>query len=139
LLVRGTCCLNLHIGGRKILVPIEIFLVVEDLVVPLLLGTPWIDGHVIQIERRTREVLPKFPGSPTFRVPLKQASTGSMIRVATPRSLPAFSETLVEVRTTRSRLSLLRPSRQRTEYVQDKNGVAELPVSGYTFMCCVAL
>jgi Reverse transcriptase (RNA-dependent DNA polymerase)/RNase H-like domain found in reverse transcriptase len=52
--------------------------------------------------------------------------------------LPAFSETLFEERSTQSGLSLIRPSRQRTEYVQVKNGVVELPVSGNTFMCWVA-
>jgi hypothetical protein len=43
-------------GDQKTSEPVEL-LVDDDLVVPLLLGTPWIDANVVQIEPRTREVL----------------------------------------------------------------------------------
>jgi Reverse transcriptase (RNA-dependent DNA polymerase) len=134
--VHGVCHLHLQVGDQKTFEPVE-FLVVDDLVVPLLLGTPWIDNHVVHIEPRTREVLLEFPGQSPSRVPLTQSHTSAALRVATPRCLPAFAETLVEVRTNRSGLSLLRPSRQRPGYVQVKNGIADLPVAGAKFFCWV--
>jgi hypothetical protein len=67
--ILGVCHLILQIGDQKTSEPVEL-LVVDDLVVPLLLGTPWIDTHIVQIEPRTREVLLQFPGLSPRRVPL---------------------------------------------------------------------
>jgi hypothetical protein len=135
--INGVCHLHLQVGDQTTSEAVE-FLVVDDLVVPLLLGTPWIDTHVVQIEPRTHEVLLEFPGSSPSRVPLIQSRKSSAIRVAFPRCLPAFSETLVEAHSNCSGLSVIRPSRQRTGFVQVKNGVSDLPVAGKTFSCWVA-
>ena len=54
--VIGLSHLYLQMGDQKTLAPVE-FLVVQDLVVPLLLVTPWIDTHVLSNEPRTHEVL----------------------------------------------------------------------------------
>jgi hypothetical protein len=51
--ILGVCHLILQIGYQNTSEPVEL-LVVDDLFVPLLLGTPWIDTHVVQIEPRTR-------------------------------------------------------------------------------------
>jgi hypothetical protein len=121
--ILGVFHLILQIGDQKTSEHVEL-LVLDDLVVPLLLGTPGIDAHVVQIEPRTREVLLQFSGLSPRRVPLLESHTSTAIRVATPRCLPAFAETLVEVRTNRSGLSLIRPSPQRLGYAQVKNGIA---------------
>ena len=135
--VQGVASFYLGVGDQKTLEPVEV-LVVEELVVPLLIGTTWIDIRVAQIEPRTREVSLEFPRCAPSRVPLTQTKADATIWVSKPRCLPAFTETLVEVGTARSGLSLIRPLRNRTGSVQEKNGVAELPIVGQLFQCWVA-
>jgi hypothetical protein len=135
--IRGFCQLFLQAGEQRSAEPTD-FLVVDDLVVPLLLGTP-LDRYPC-ISNRTSNSGGTIGISwvPPGRVSLFGSIHATTIRVRTPQTLPAFSETLVEVTTNRSGLSLLRPSRQRTEYAQIKNGVADLPASGHVFKCWVA-
>jgi hypothetical protein len=76
--ILGVCHLFLQIRDQKTSEPVEL-LVVDDLVVPLLLGTPWIDTHVFQIEPRTREVLLQFPGFSPRRVPQLGSHTSTAI------------------------------------------------------------
>jgi hypothetical protein len=88
--------------------------------VPLFLGTPWIDRHAMTIEPRTRELLMEFSKGTPLRIPLLTFKKSAVIRVATPRCIPAFSETLVKVRSNRTGLSVLRPPNKWAQYVQLK-------------------
>jgi hypothetical protein len=81
--ILGVCHLILQIGDQKTSEHVE--LLVDDLVVPLLLGTRWIDANVVQIEPRTREVLLQFAALSPRRVPLLESNASTAIRVATPR------------------------------------------------------
>jgi hypothetical protein len=63
----------------------------------------------------------------------------TVVRVAQAVTVPAFSETFVSARTTRSGLSLIRPAyRNSHDYVRAKNGILDLPPVGDTFQCLVA-
>jgi hypothetical protein len=52
--------------------------------------------------------------------------------------IPAFSEAWVSVRTNRSGLAALRPTKHRETFVQANNGVTELPPVGTLSRCLVA-
>jgi hypothetical protein len=97
---------------------------VENLVVPVLLGTPWIDEHISTICPRTREVMVRSPQTDgILSVPLSPAVNGaeSSLRVAVSQVLPPFSESWVRVQAHRSGASVLRPTRSRDRLVQTKN------------------
>jgi hypothetical protein len=55
--ILGVSTLLLKAGGEKFEEPVD-FLVVSELVVPALLGTPWINFNVLRIEPRAKEVVP---------------------------------------------------------------------------------
>jgi hypothetical protein len=79
------------------------FLVVSELVVPAFLGTPWINSNVLRIEPRTKEVVLATSSDITVTVPLAESLGNTVVRVAQSIAVPAFSETIVPVRTNRSR------------------------------------
>jgi hypothetical protein len=58
--------------------------------------------QVLRIEPRTREVHLSMMPNKDLHVPLLELSKPSFVRVVSPCMLPAFTETLVEVRTDRS-------------------------------------
>jgi hypothetical protein len=88
----GACPLYLHFGEKHTSDTVEI-LEVEELVVPLLLGSTWIDCHVTSIEPRTRVVLIEVSKGTPLSIHLPTSAKSAVIRVATPRCLPDFSET----------------------------------------------
>jgi hypothetical protein len=72
-------------------------------------------------------------------VPLAESLGNTVVRVARSIAVPAFSETIVPVRTIRSGLSLIRPAyRSSHDYVHAKNGIMDLPPAGEMFQCLVA-
>jgi hypothetical protein len=122
--------------------PVDVdFLVVESLVVPALLGTPWIDSYVWSIDPPKRTVLLRFAeNKEPFRVALTTAPKRLQhpLRVSSEQTLPPLSETWVDCHSTATGLSLIRPSRRRDRLVQAKNGVKNLPDARETFLCLVA-
>jgi hypothetical protein len=99
---------------------------VSELVVPALLGTPWINSNVLRIEPRTKEVVLATSSDVPVNVPLAESVGNTVVRVAQSIALPAFSETIVPVRTNRSGLSLIRPAyRSSHDYVHAKNGIMD--------------
>jgi pyruvate/2-oxoglutarate dehydrogenase complex dihydrolipoamide acyltransferase (E2) component len=108
-------------AGENFETPVN-FLVVSELVVPALLGTPWINSNVLRIEPRTKEVVLATSSDVPVTVPLEESLGNTVVRVAQSISVPAFSETIVPVRTNRSGLSLIRPAyRSSHDYVHAKN------------------
>jgi hypothetical protein len=104
------------------------FLVVSNLVVPALLGTPWINKNVLRIEPRTKEVILDSRDHGEIGIPIVETSGQSVVRVAHSTTIPAFSEMYVSACTNRSGLSLIRPAyRGAHEYVHAKNGILDLP------------
>jgi hypothetical protein len=134
----GVSSLHLNAGGND-LEEVVYFLVVVELVVPALLGTPWINSNVVRIESRTKEVVLETPDKREVNVPLVENSNNSVVRVAQAVTIPAMSEMSVRVRTNRSGLSLIRPAyRCSHDYVHAKNGLLDLPKGGEPFECLVA-
>jgi hypothetical protein len=90
----GAVKLLLRLEGSPTEVAVE-FCVVQKLVVPLLLGTPWIDRHALSINPKERVVkvqldLASLPFETTLRpTPVKD---GAVVRVAVSRAIPAFDE-----------------------------------------------
>jgi transposase InsO family protein len=117
------------------------FYVVESLVVPALLGTPWIDRNVICIDPLRRLVsLQLEPDGAIVETSLRSrnASECKTVRVAVAQAIPAFSETWIQVRTECAGLSLLCATRRKDRLVQVKNAVVELPSDDTAFRCLVA-
>jgi hypothetical protein len=117
------------------------FLVVEKLVVPVLVGTPWIDENVVSIDPMRRVVRISLGHTkPVFETPLcvRKASFCVPVRVAIARAVPAFSEAWVEAVTDLSGRVSLFPDRRRDHLVQVKNAVLELSASCRRFKCLVA-
>jgi transposase InsO family protein len=115
------------------------FLVVPNLVVPALLGTPWINSHVLRIEPRTKEIVLQTISGDPVTISLVESSGNSVVRIAQAVTVPSFSETFVAVRTNRSGLSMIRPAyRCSHDYAHAKNGIIELPPVGETFYCLVS-
>ena len=134
----GTCDLFVNILGETSEKTTE-FIVVSQLVVSVLSGTPWISDYVVRIEHRIREVHIALQPDRDLRVPLLESSKPSLIRVASPCVLPPFTETLLSVQTDRSGVSLIRAPRHRHDITaQVKNGLIELPDPGSKFNCWVA-
>ena len=138
--VLGEVTLTLRLEESTDTMDVE-FLVVEALVVPALLGTPWINRYVWSIDPPKRSVLIHIDDSKEpFRSPLTSspARTHHPVRVSSPQTLPPFSETWVSCNSQASGLSLIRPSRRRDRLIQVKNGVKSLPPHRETFLCLVA-
>ena len=73
--VFGTSRLYLSAGGQNAADATELFVVsVSNLVVPVLLGTPWIMNHVTRIEPRTHVVLLYMVHDEDISVPLLEVS-----------------------------------------------------------------
>jgi hypothetical protein len=138
--VLGVTTLFISVGNSRDIAAVYFF-VVEKLVVPVLLGTPWIDRFVrcMTPKSRTAEIQ-LSPGGETFEVSLRQSPTrnDAIVAVAKACAILPFSETWVRVRCAKSGLSLVRPSRRRDRIVAAKNAVLELPAAGETFLCLVA-
>ena len=138
--IMGAVKLLLRLDGSQAEVEVACF-VVQNLVVPLLLGTPWIDGHVLAINPKERIVKVQLDRlSTSFETTLSPTPVkdGAVVRVAVSRAIPAFAEAWVQVRTNRSGLAVIRPVRRRDQIVQAKNGIPDLPVSGTEVLCLVA-
>ena len=136
----GEVTLSLTVCGSQDVVAVD-FVVVDALVVPALLGTPWIDKYVWSIDPPRRTVLLQFDEQKEpFKVQLTTAPKRMHhpLRAATDQTLPPFSETWVSCNSNATGMSLLRPSRRRDHLVQAKNGVKTLPPSRETFLCLVA-
>ena len=138
--VLGEVTLTLRLEESTDTMDVE-FLVVEALVVPALLGTPWINRYVWSIDPPKRSVLIHIDDS---KEPFRSRLTSSparphhTVRVSSPQTLPPFSETWVSCNSQASGLSLIRPSRRRDRLIQVKNGVKSLPPHRETFLCLVA-
>jgi hypothetical protein len=138
--VRGEVTLMLRLAESSDLMEVE-FLVVEALVLPALLGTPWINRYVWSIDPPKRSVLIMIDESKEpFRCPLTSSPARPIhpVRATYDQTLPAFSETWVSCKSTASDLSLIRPSLRRDRLIQAKNGVKYLPPQHETFLCLVA-
>jgi hypothetical protein len=128
--------LHISVAGSSSTAAVDV-LVVEQLVVPVLLGTPWIDKYVVNIDPKSRSVQTQFPGQEIpFCTPLspRYIRSDTVVRVAKPRNLDPFAETWVEVKTNRTGLAVIRPTRRRDRLQQAKNGVIEFPEAGETFL-----
>jgi hypothetical protein len=136
--VLGTCELFVNIAGETAAKTTE-FIVVSQLVVPVLFGTPWILDYFTRIEPRIREVHISLQPDQDLHVLLLESSKPSLVRVASPCVLPPFTETLLSVHTDRSGVSLIRAPRHRQDVTaQVKNGLIEIPAPGSKFDCWVA-
>ena len=136
----GEVRLQIRVGTIKVVTEAE-FLVVEQLVVPVLLGTPCTDRNVFGIDPKDRRVDLQFdPDGDSFSTPLFSSykRNETAILVVSSRPIPAFTEAWVECRTNRTGPAVLCPNRVRDRLVQAKNGVLELPPCGKMFRCLVA-
>jgi hypothetical protein len=109
--------------------------------VPALLGTPWINRYIWSIDPPQKSVLIQIDeAKEPFRSRLSSAPTRLIhaIRVSREQTLPPFSETWVNCKSSAKGLSLIRPSRRRDRMIQVKNGVKSLPHERDTFSCLVA-
>jgi hypothetical protein len=117
------------------------FLVVKALVVPALLGTPWINRYVWRIDPPKRLVWIQVDGEKQpFRSTLSSSPRRRQhpVRFEADKTLPPFSETWVSCNSPATGLSLTRPSRRRDQMIQAKNGVKSLPPHCEPFVCMVA-
>ena len=136
----GEVTLTMKLAGSSEMIEVD-FVVVEALVVPALLGTPWINRYIWSIDPPKKSVLIQFDDAKEpFFSKLSSAPVRSShpIRVSHEQTLPPFSETLVKCNSRAKGLSLLRPSRRRDRMVQVKNGVKSLPQERDSFSCLVA-
>jgi hypothetical protein len=90
--VLGTCELFVNISGETAAKTTE-FIVVSQLVLPVLFGTLWNSDYVIRIEPRIREVHISLQPGQDLHVSLLESSKPSLVRVAAPCVLPPFKET----------------------------------------------
>ena len=140
LVIRGEVTLTLRLAESPDTMEVD-FLVVDVLVLPALLGTPWINRFVWSIDPPKRSVLIMIDESKEpFRCTLKSspARQAAPVRSSHDQTLPAFSETWVSCRSSAEGLSLIRPSRRRDRLIQAKNGVKSLPPRRESFLCLVA-
>jgi transposase InsO family protein len=117
------------------------FLVVDKLIVPAVLGTPWIDQQVISIFPKKKTILVHLgENMAPVEVPLKARTlfSTSVVRAAKSGAIPAFSETWISVRTNRHGLSVIQPKRNRDSLLQAKNALTEVPENGQPFRILVA-
>jgi hypothetical protein len=117
------------------------FLVVDKLIVPAVLGTPWIDQQVISIFPKKKTILVHLgENMAPVEVPLKARTllSTSVVRAAKSDAIPAFSETWISVRTNRHGLSVIQPKRNRDSLLQAKNALTEVPENGQPFRILVA-
>jgi hypothetical protein len=136
--ILGVVSLILEVGGPGLADAVS-FLVVSDLVVPALLGTPWINENVLRIESRTKEVVLDSRDNREIGLPIRETSGRSVVRVAQAMTIPAFSEMYTPACTNRSGLSLIRPPyREAHDYVHSKKRNLELSTVGKSFDCLVA-
>jgi hypothetical protein len=136
----GEVTLTMKVAGSSDLMEVD-FVVVEELVVPALLGTPWINRYIWSIDPPQRSVLIQIDkAKEPFRARLSSAPIrlGHPIRVSREQTLPPFSETWVNCNSNAKGLSLLHPSRRRDRMIQVKNGIKSLPHDRDTFSCLVA-
>jgi hypothetical protein len=94
--ILGVAPLFLMPGEGKFEEPVN-FLFVSELVVPALLGTPWINSNVLRIEPRTIEVMLETSSDGPVTVPLAESLGNTVVRLAQAVTIPAFSETFVSV------------------------------------------
>jgi hypothetical protein len=94
--ILGVSSLFLMAGEENFEDPVN-FLVLSELVVPALLGTPWINSNVLRIEPRTKEVVLETCSDDPVTVPLAESLGSTVVRVAEAVTVPAFSETFVSV------------------------------------------
>jgi hypothetical protein len=121
--VLGVVPLVLEVGGTG-LADVVNFLVVSNLVVPALLGTPWINKKKLRTEPRTKEVVLDSGDNREIGLPIVETSGQSVVCVARAMTIAAFSEMHVPACTNRSGLSLIRPAyRGAHDYVHAKNGI----------------
>lgn len=132
----GEVTLSLTVVGSSDPVAVD-FVVVDALVVPALLGTPWIDKYVWRIDPPKRTVLLQFDEQ---KEPFKTQLTTAPKRIHHPlrasseQTLPPFSETWVSCNTHATGMSLIRPSRLCDHLLQANNGVKTLPPNRGTFL-----
>jgi hypothetical protein len=136
----GEVTLTMRLSGSTETIYAE-FLVVEALVVPAILGTPWINRYVWMIDPPKRLVWIQVDGDKQpFRSTLSSSPRRRQhpVRVQTDKTLPPFSETWVTCNSPATGLSLIRPSRRRDRMIQAKNGVKSLPSPFDPSFCLVA-
>jgi hypothetical protein len=136
----GEVTLTIKLAGSSDRMEVD-FVIVEALVVPALLGTPWINRYIWSIDPPQKSVLIQIDeAKEPFRSRLSSAPTRLIhaIRVSREQTLPAFSETWVNCKSSAKGLSLIRPLRRRNRMIQVKNGVKSLPHERDTFSCLVA-
>ena len=93
----GEVTLTMKLAGSSDKMEVD-FVVVEALVVPALLGTPWIDRYIWSIDPPQKSVLIQIDeAKEPFRSRLSSAPNrlSHPIRVSREQTLPPFSETWV--------------------------------------------
>jgi hypothetical protein len=111
--ILGVVTLEVSVPSTSLKIPAE-FLVVRNLDIPVLLGTPWINEHVLSINQSTKTVL---LSSCSQEEPMDVSSVvdraidSTVLSFNAPRVIGAFSEAWVNVRTNRSGLAALRPTK----------------------------
>jgi hypothetical protein len=93
--ITGFVTLDVNIVGSGVQSPVE-FLVVDHLVVPVLLGTPWINEHVSAIHpiSKTVDIRAHNGTDSVVEVPLQtdRASSSKVLKVTSPGYIPPMSE-----------------------------------------------
>jgi hypothetical protein len=101
--ILGVVTLVISVPSTSLKISAE-FLVVDKLVIPKLLGTPWINEHALSINPSTKTVLlSSCSQEEPMEVSLvvERASESTVLSVHAPRVIPAFSVAWVKVRMNR--------------------------------------
>jgi hypothetical protein len=129
-----------QLRGAGVSVPTE-FIVVEKLVVPAVLGKPWIDQNVLSISPRRGTLRVQFrENMEPVEIMLKKRTINSVVvvRAASICVVPALSEAWITVSANRKGLSVMSPTRYRDRLVQVKNALIDIPELGQPFRVLVA-
>jgi hypothetical protein len=121
----GFVSLLLTVCGTQSSISVS-FLVVEKLVVPMILETPWISEHTSSINPIKKTLTMLSPSSEELtEVPLgvEHNSQSEMVRAYASHVVPAFSEAWIDFRCNATCLSVLSPPNRHEKWAQLKNGV----------------
>jgi RNase H-like domain found in reverse transcriptase/Reverse transcriptase (RNA-dependent DNA polymerase)/Integrase zinc binding domain/Integrase core domain len=131
--ISGYTSLQLVVGSLQTTIDVW---VVQDLPVPFLLGTPFIQKFVDLIQPRERKVTLRDPETndrcsvhlETSKSSDPQNRAASWVKAAAAVCVPPMTELSIRVRSERSGLSVIRLSPRHRSPVFLSNGLAELPV-----------
>jgi RNase H-like domain found in reverse transcriptase/Reverse transcriptase (RNA-dependent DNA polymerase)/Integrase zinc binding domain/Integrase core domain/Chromo (CHRromatin Organisation MOdifier) domain len=129
--IKGVAIVHLRIGGLRIS---QEALVVQQLSVPLILGTSFIDQYVEAIyPEKRRIVLRDLSEIEILHSPVETLA----VKLVCDYLLSPLAETAVRVTSRRGGLSEIRPAPMRSRKIHAANGIAELSV-GQQFTIMVA-